>query len=241
MAGLWFLWSILICSIPLAIVYKKVSKLKWQLFLLLCCWIIMSLIPYMPSKTYSVWLFPYFVGGFLFHKYQNNINKKILQLKYISLPIFPILLLFFHRRDYIYTSGINPFKSEYGVVTQIGINCYRWVIGIVGCIFIITIVSWCINKSKNIGYSWLARTLSKIGQNTLQIYVMQRLFLETILSGIFSKIVNNIGYNPLSKNIIIYNFIWTPLLCIIIVAVLMKVSNIIKVKLPNINKVIFGN
>jgi uncharacterized membrane protein YcfT len=90
-------------------------------------------------------------------------------------------------------------------------------------------------------YSWLGRTLSKIGQNTLQIYVMQRLLLETIISDIFSKIVKQMGYNPLSKNIILYNFIWTPMLCVIIVALLMKVSNMIRRKSLNINKVIFGS
>ncbi|MEE3325234.1 MAG: acyltransferase family protein [Methanosphaera sp.] len=236
--GLWFLWSILIFSISVSLIYKKVNKLSIKLLLWFCVWITMVCLPDIiePAKNCNIWLFPYFLSAFLFHEYQPKFEK-YLNIQYLALPLFPIMLFFFHKRDYIYTSGINPFNSSYGVKIQIGIDLYRWMLGVVGSIFIITILLFIYSKTKSMKFWTL---ISNVGQNTLQIYVLQALILERIFSMIYAKITLTIDSNLLAKNMVLYNFVWTPLLTIILLVVFMVIISFMKKRLPKFSKFIFG-
>lgn len=48
----------------------------------------------------------------------------------------------------------------------------------------------------------------------MQIYVLQRLLLETVFVVVYTKMVSEIGYNILDYNIVLYNMIWTLLIAI---------------------------
>lgn len=235
--GLWFLWSVLIFSVTVGIIYKKAKNLKFMYVGFFLIWCMMIFLPgkIQPSKNFNVWLFPYFLMGFLFCKYGNRINGAFLKIRYLSLILFPFLLSFFTQRDYIYTSGINPFKSEYGIEVQIAIDIYRWVIGIVGSIFVITIIYFLYSIIQ--GRYW--KLLGEIGRYTLQIYVIQRTLLETIMYFGYLKIVSILGKNYLIHNLFLYNFFWTPLISILVLVIIMLIAKKIGKK-PKLSKVLFG-
>lgn len=240
MCGLWFLWSILIFSVAVAILYKKTKGPKSFGGGYLLIWIVMCILPGQiePAKPYNIWLFPYFLTGFLFHAYRDKIHSRWLSLRYISLPVFPVLLHFFHRRDYIYTSEINPFSSEYGIMGQIGIDIFRWIIGLVGSVFVITILLFLyknvMGESCKVWSFW-----GNIGQYTMQIYVMQSFVLSTIINLLYIKVTSDIGYNILAQNMVLYNFVWTPLISALLMAVFTTVAECVGKK-PKLSKMLFG-
>ena len=237
MYGLWFLWSILIFTIAVGVIYKKTKSLKSMILGGFLAWCLMILFPgqIQPAKNFNIWLFPYFLMGFLFCKYKDRINMSILKIRYASLILFPFLLVFFSQKTYIYTSGINPFTSEYGFLTQVGIDIYRWIIGFVGSICIITIVYFLYSKQQR--RFW--KTLGEIGKYTLQIYVMQRVLLETVIAFGYLKIVSILGNNYLTQNTILYNFLWTPLISLLVLIMTMFIAKEIG-KNPKVSKILFG-
>ena len=161
-------------------------------------------------------------------------------LKYISFLLFPFLLFFFKERDYIYTSGINPFSSEYGVLTQLGIDVYRWGIGLIGSVFILSIIQIIYKKLQN-NKSFagkLFQKLESIGQFSLQIYLMQILVLERIATEVYQMVVDKLGYNPLTFNIILFD-LFTFLIALIFIIFLLLVSKGLK-KISWLHKILFG-
>lgn len=234
--GLWFLWSVLAASIVVTVICT-IYKGKLQIVLLIfgiTCMVVF------PNKNMNLFMYPYFITGFLFNIYKEKINRKLLNFKYISLILFPVLMIFYKKECYIYTSGINPLSSEYGVTAQISIDIFRWLVGFVGCIFILCIVEIFMRKvelSKVLKV--IINFIAKLGVLSLHIYVMQRILLEYIVSKYYDLFIKKIGYNILAENIILYNFVITPLIALIFAVVLGLIAESIN-KNKRVNLVLFG-
>lgn len=217
--GLWFLWSVLSASIGVAIICKKVKPI-WLQILLLCLW--GGIVLLFPNASYNLYLYPYYVIGFFFAKYKDQISKWVLAIKYASLPIFPIMLLFFEKKHYIYFS-----EYEDSILEVIGVNIFRWTIGLVGSVFVLTIVEliFCfLYKGGEEASAKAEKSLSllgEVGENSLQIYVISVIFLSSYLPIVYNKAIAFIGHgNFLATNIWMYNLVWMLLLAIAYTVVL---------------------
>ena len=85
------------------------------------------------------YMYPFYVAGYLCNKYdlKEKFYKKI--NKYILLAalgvIFVVMVIFFNRDMYIYTTG--HFILEKNVLKQLGIDFYRMVVGFAGSAFVL--------------------------------------------------------------------------------------------------------
>ena len=144
----WYLWTLLTTSLLMALFYnlrnllKNINLINENIYIVLCGFftsIIYMIVSILPCRIMSLWLLPYFVTGILLHNFQ--ISKLSGALKTILFGLctvlYVILLHWFHKPEYIYTSGINPFDSAYGIINQIGIDLFRWILGFVGIVFIV--------------------------------------------------------------------------------------------------------
>lgn len=200
--GTWFLWSLLIISCIVAVLNRIKKKIIRNI--MLTVGIIFVLIA--PNPTMNLYMYPYFVIGFLFNEYKSGVLDKLKKIGHLILLIYPIILIFYKNRDYIYTTGINPLVSEYGVVNQIGIDIYRWCVGLFGSVFVLILTYIIIQKfSEKAIVKRISKTFSYLGCISLQIYVMQRVFLELFLSSTFKSMVDGIENNLLATNIVIFN------------------------------------
>lgn len=213
LSSLWFLWSVLAASIVTAVVCKKSRHLPVQIILF---FIAIPVVALFPNINQNLYMYPYFVFGFYFAQYKDRLPAFFHKMKYLSLPVFPILLGFYEQKHYIYTTGLLP-NNDYSLSQMLVIDAYRWLIGLVGAVFVITILQilyqQVIIKLKK---PLISTGLAAIGKKSLQIYALSVPFLSVYLSWFFPKALSllNIG-NIFSKNILVYSFVFTLLLAIV--------------------------
>ncbi len=232
----WFLWSTLACSVAVSIIYKVTDKFLLKFLLLFAG---LGIICILPCSTFNVYMFPFFILGFWFAEIpEGRVKTFLLKIKYLSIPLFPVMLLFFKKDHYIYTSGMHIFRlSEFKLFY---LDVYRWAIGFVGSVFTITIakiVVTIVKKYSNISKKSL---IYKLGEKSLQVYILQKIILEFWLNNIYSKIIEdfNSGVNVLSGNMLLFNWIITPLIAVSVGIVCLLFAKLLeKSKISNL---IFG-
>lgn len=173
----WFLWTILFSSALLVLVEIVIPK-KFRIISYVAIFIIFLFSPDGIWLHAHKYMFPFFVFGYYAGK--NNLlyslrNKKIC---FSSFLIWAILLLFYNKDSYIYTSKFSLLnRGGYSNSLHfLEIDIYRYIIGFAGCFFVIsfTLLIW--NKvSKN---NYLTNILIDMGKNSLPLYIISR-FLYT--------------------------------------------------------------
>lgn len=228
---LWFLWSILAASICIAVAVKLLPERLRIVGIVILCFAMYLF----PNHEMNLYLYPYFAIGYYAKKTENiygSHNWK--QIVCVAIPIFVAMLMFFHSEHYIYNSGIALWASEYGWLQQLGIDIYRYVIGLVGSVVIIALV---ICGVKHVPDRFI-KVVASSGKISMQLYVFQCFCLSFIWSMVWTKIVGRIGWNPLIINVVVY---WM-ITFIMAVALMVVLSEIIRVlnRLPRLSKVLFG-
>lgn len=228
--GLWFFWTILICSLLVAIVYYSpllggVGKILGYLSgfaILLFFWT--------PCRDMNIWLFFYFLLGFLVNQYNLNVKRGT----YILATMYIPLLSFFHRDMYIYISGIIPWQSSFGFWTQIRIDAYRWILGFTGIGFVVVFMKYAVE----IPFLHIVVCgLKEIGSYTLQIYILQRWLIDQWGGKIYKELFSN--YISITQNTVIYNYLVTPLIALISLFLIYVLILVIR-KHEKINQILFA-
>ncbi len=181
--NLWFLWAVLYNSLIVLFVHKALKDNLWAYA------VIFILLFFAPDAMHlHCFMYPYFVLGYLY-------NKRFGQSKTIKNPqqkgggwlplaitgaIFFVMLLFFERKHYIYISHYNILNGN--TIHQLGINIYRFTIGLVGSLFILLGTK---ELHKLIGDR--RGVLAYLGRNTIGIYIISS-YLNTLLLDICKKI-----------------------------------------------------
>ena len=165
----WFLWAIFWCSMIVMInrLLFKDSLLFYSLFLILTLFL-----PNKHNMALYGFMYPYFVIGYLYNKdwkdrvkpYSDGILPVIL-----SWALFITLLLFYDRDSFIYTSGYCILKDGTISWRHLGIDVYRFLIGLTGSIAIIGVVRLLYARCKSVRFK---NAVSFIGMNTLGIYII---------------------------------------------------------------------
>lgn len=236
LSSLWFLWSVLAASLATAIICKKCKNILLQVVLLVVAVIFVAMF---PNRDMNIYMYPYFVIGFYFAKYKDRLPRGVQMIKYLSLPLFPVLLCFYERKHYIYTTGIFP-NEEYPIREMLIIDCYRWLIGLVGSVFVLTVLQavydLVITKTK---VQIISKGLSRLGEKSIQIYTFSVPFLSVYLSNYFPKVLSMLKIeNVFVENMLIYNFVFTLLLAVIYALALYYIVKLFE-KLK-ITRILFG-
>lgn len=219
---LWFLWAIFWCSMIVLLVEKAFKGRVW------IYGVIFGLLLFIPAKYNSqmyVYMYPYFVTGFLFNKFEGeNWYDRVVKKDWIALAAagvaFVVLVLFYGHDFYIYTTGIN-ILAERGILVQLGIDIFRWIIGFVGSITVIILCKMICNKWNSAS----VRLFAYFGQISLGIYILNSYVNSYVLMGVTRSFTPNI-------------FIWI-IETVISMIVYAVVVEIIK-KIPVAKKLLLG-
>ena len=233
--AIWFLWAVLCASILVSVIHKfQIRSFAKYLIMILSAVIWVKI----PEGTMIGFVYPYFVIGYAMNEFkllENVTYKKMIQP--ICGVIWIVLLAFYKKIHFIYISGMTWKIQEVGLLGQITIDIYRYLIGLVGCIAAIVVMKWlfCVGSQKKIDFSIIER----FGQHTLEIYILQRIILERYLTKIYVRVVSCMPQNIFARNQLVYDLCFTLLCALIIGTFVLKISEIIS-GLPHLSACLFG-
>ncbi|MBQ4438536.1 acyltransferase family protein [bacterium] len=233
----WFLWGTLVASFVSIISFKNNRCVAVKVLLVLLGFIFAAI---MPCATTNIYMLPYFLCGYIFNAFMNKyeqVYRFIVKCRWIAIVAFPILLSFYSRDHFIYTTGI--FASDIPLLKCVYIDLFRWLIGFVGSIAVLTIVYELI---RHIGQRTIAnRFLSifeELGDNSLEYYCISVVILSGYLRPIFSAFTSKLGIDSVPDYKVVYWFVVTPLVSVLYCVLIHLIVKILKrIKL---HKYIFG-
>ena len=232
--SLWFLWCVLASSLAVAITFK-LAKNRWQQLLGVIFGILfISLFPDMHKQIY---MYPYFVLGFLYAGCKNRIPGFLHKVKYLTIPLFPVMVCFFTTSHYIYNTPV--FGVGMAFTTFLRLNSLRWSIGLVGSIAMMTILEWLLTVGRN-KMGLLLNGLSILGKNSLQIYCLSVSLLSGYLPIVYRKAREYAepAVSALESSWIVHNLVFTPTLAILYCIVLFQI--VLLLKRWRLHRLIFG-
>lgn len=189
LGSFWFLWAMLFCSLIVLLVEKAFKGKVWIYGVLI---IPMLFVSSKFNAHLYVYMYPYFAAGFLFNKcegikYYRRVAKKDWYALAVAIVTFAVLFIFYGHDSYIYTTKIS-LLGEKGLIVQLGIDIYRWVIGFAGSIMVIVLC-------KMICDGWKGKVIERIayfGKISLGIYI-----LNSYVNMFLLKVTKNFSPNSL--------------------------------------------
>jgi hypothetical protein len=122
---------------------------------------------------------------------------------------------------------------------MISINGFRWGIGFAGSLFLLAVMDLLfkitVDRQKTPG---ILQMLGKLGENSLAVYCISVSLLSYYLPKIYDRFLLVTGRNIFAENMLVYNFIFTPVLTIIYSFGLYWVVQLMK--RMKIHRLIFG-
>lgn len=226
---LWFLWSIFAANLVL-IIAEKWIELRWAKII----WLIFGFfVMYMfPNAELNLFLYPYVILGFYYKKHDES-SLSVRKYGWICILFFILLLPLYKETSFIYTTGISLWKSDVTAQPHILINLYRYVIGLVGSVTVIYIV--CVLGGK---HKTLDRMLSKCGQYTMQIYILQCFFFK-VFAIVWTKLESRLSNSIILLNTIFRDIIVAIPFCLVLLFVIFSASKIFE-RSDLVNKIFFG-
>lgn len=220
LGNLWFLWAIFWCSLIVTIVRRFFNDSKWVYLL---GFALTFFVPDSLNLSLYKFMYMYFVLGYFYNKdnFQCRIRKIYLNngALIVSGILFLVLLLFYNRNCYIYTTGYCILRST--PLKQLGIDLFRFMIGFAGCTFILLVFYKIFHLLKPIN-----RALMYMGKNTLGIYIISTFMSIYVL-------------NKVTGNLISINYIITIVEAFILILFSLSGTLLIK-KNKLLNKLLLG-
>ena len=160
----WFLWAILFCSVITWAVHRfcRDNAIAYTVI-----GIILLFVPKVINIEMWIYMYPYFVVGFLCNMRKVKIGS-FEEHKLISTVVLVVLFFclftFYDTDAFIYTTGITVRDLR-----QLGIDLYRFAIGFTGSIMIIWLVYILLQYFERKA-EWSVKTLAYCGRVTLTVY-----------------------------------------------------------------------
>lgn len=214
----YFLWAVFISSILTITVHTITQQLKIKLYarLFLFLGIIISLFSLSHLQFNLFYLYPFFVLGYL----SNTIQIK---LKFIPLLILFVIGICLWEPEY------SPWKTNPTTLNGnfTPIYLFQFYIGAIGSFVMWRIWSFIFKSNSTINL------ITKIGKETMAIYILQTIAIEIILSKIIRYIQTDIwdGINYLTispKLTYLMAYVMAPIISFISIIILYKIIIITK-------------
>lgn len=227
--GLWFLWAIMISMAIVSVSYKKIKN-RFLSFVVMILGAALFFL--FPNSVECIFVYPFFLMGFYACKHKDFL-KKIAPLRFLSVPIYPLLVGFYGNDYYIYVAGL--WGTEYTPLQYLGIDVYRFVTGIVGCIFVLTLMRPIYNL---ISGRKICTFFADMGSKSLQIYVLQTIAYYVVSVIVGDLLVKTNYCNYVNSHWELYCFVFTfAFAAVLFVALYFAVKLLYKIK---IGKYLFG-
>ena len=161
----------------------------------------------------------FFIGIIL--KYYERIRDLVVRYRFLISSFFVLLLCFWGKQFFGITIGDALHNMTGGDFTALGLLSYKYIIGIVGSLAFIGV--FLCRFSNNIGNGIIIQ-LSKWGQMTMGIYIIQTILLQGILANYIQfASVNSLLFSLLIAPGISVIFLF---LCVYIVRLIMNFKTI---------------
>ena len=176
--NLWFLWAVFLLSCTVVIV-RTFGKDNIVFYIIL--WLFSNFLIDKYNIFLYAYMYPFFVLGYLYNV--KGWKDKLIAwsqsylLIILSGTVFTLLLSVFTYDKYIYTSKFCILGKE-NVYYQLAINSYRFIIGLIGSIFIMLILFKVYQQRKS---DLILKALCNIGRNSLGIYIVSVSVFNEIL------------------------------------------------------------
>ena len=231
----WYLWSIFVCCV-LMILTGAICGNKHQLtpiILIMCCVILHCGVG--ERLNVGFLFFPCMIG------YYSDIlkiwEKKIGKIgKVLVIALFGILLYFWKSEYSVWNIGCNILRSSRQEVVLI---IFRGCIGLVGSLSMMTLYSILYDVLKKFKVDRINTYIASLGKATLEIYILQTIFIELILGKLVWVLDRYIGKNVFALHPILGGYICAPLIAVISAGVLCMMQKYLK-KIPVIGSYLFG-
>lgn len=232
--SLWFLWCVLSASIAVAVAEKTGKHFCSRLLLIVLGFFFVALF---PENSYHLYMYPYFVAGFLYGKYRSRIPAWATKLVVLSLIVFPWMVPEYHSYHLIYATPV--IAPDRDLMSLLKLNGFRWGIGFAGSLFVLTVaeILFKVTVDKN-RVPRIIGMLAKLGENSLGIYCISVPLLTYYLSKIYDRFILIVGRNIFAESMFVYNYVFTPMLTILYCFGLYYVVCLMK-KLK-IHRIVFG-
>lgn len=179
--ALWFLWSVLICSIFMLIGH---ICFKDSLLLGVIVWIMLLFVPEKYLSNLHIFMYPYFMVGYFWNRYrlQERYNLFSHGKKWIlcgvSFAFFMLFYVFYDTPDKsIYQNG-TCLLGRHSVSTQLFIDMARYIYGFVGVSMVMILVDQLLHYLKD---SVVCKYVVEFGKMSLGIYVINHYTYELML------------------------------------------------------------
>lgn len=192
--ALWFLWSLFLFSIIVLCIHN-LCKDKILIYLLLC--LIALFLPDVYNMRLYIYMFPYFVLGYLWNKHNGanllyNLSKRRKWfLVFTIMTSYILLYSCFSEQDYIYTSGTWIFFRHHFPLTinpkQLYIDFFRYAIGLTGATLTLILIKYSTILFKKSQKLFIPEIFSKLGQKTIGVYILNYIFPILSLLSLFTK------------------------------------------------------
>ena len=223
---LWFLWAVFWASCIVLLIHTKNND---SVLVYLLCILASFFIPDDYNIGMYKFVFPYFLMGYAWNKLGGAKRYSFNNIIYVILFLtFGGLLLIYDRNSYIYTSGHCLLNGKFPVLTQLGIDLYRYLIGVVGSCFVM-ITLYRLSTWGNTNLSCLKPIQSSfeyLGKNTLGIYIISTHLNVQLLA----HICCNFSY---------LNFVWVVVETILMIVICLVLIHLIK-RFPILNRYMLG-
>lgn len=191
----WFLWAIIFSTICVALIESFRNKIGGG-YAAVAAAFLMGAFIVTPDVLWShayKYVAPYFIGGYYYAKNQKKWLKSNVAGG-VSTLLWAALMLFYSKDSYIYTTGITVFRKD-NIWNQLGIDAYRYLVGIVGVIAVI----WILKKLYAVialrKEPWVTSGRSMIeymGRNSITYYILSTYLFAWIMPEITRRFTFNI-------------------------------------------------
>ncbi len=208
LTALWFLWALLIVGSIIVIVEKYLNGIsKFIVYILIM--VLACITP--DSYNYGIYkfMFPCFLMGFYTAKYSLYRYFKSPVLFVFSTIMWILLMHFFDRNSFIYTSKFSILYHILPLDQQIWVDIFRYIVALVASVSIVMCcygIFVCFKLFKG-------GIISYLGKNSLSIYILSGYIVTYILPYITKEGEYNLFINFLETIIIL-------IICILIKKIL---------------------
>lgn len=187
----WFLWAVLTAT-----GFMMVIVLLPGMFRIPVCLLSLVAAFFLPDYFWAhayKFMVPYFVLGFVIaekRKLEAFFQKS--WAGYGTVLLWGILLCFYRKESYIYTTGFSVWGKPFGAVwwNQLETDLYRYAVGLAGCgavLFLGRRLWWRLKQAKG-----LSRGLTWLGRHSIAIYILSTYMFEGWLVQVTADVKPNL-------------------------------------------------
>ena len=191
----WFLWAIIFSTVCVALIEFVHNKFGGG-YAAVAAVLLMNAFILTPDMLWShayKFVAPYFIGGYYYAKKQKSWLKSNV-VGGVSTLLWAVLMLFYSKDSYIYTTGITVFRKE-NMWNQLGIDAYRYLVGIVGVIAVIWILKKLYAVIASREESWVTSgrgMVEYMGRNSIIYYILSNYLFIWIMPEVTKVFTFNI-------------------------------------------------